>query len=115
MIGGIIPKLLQEAGKVKEALELIGGGLPAGMSAAEVNARISALENAVRALDALNIERTQLVNSKADQALSLSDYIVLIRLAVKATYGPDSSEYEMVGGTRASERKKYTRKAQETK
>ena len=30
--------------------------------------------------------------------------------ATEATYGPDSSEYEMVGGTRLSERKKPGRK-----
>lgn len=30
--------------------------------------------------------------------------------AVEATYGPDSSEYEAAGGTRASERKRPTRK-----
>jgi hypothetical protein len=32
------------------------------------------------------------------------------RQAVKAAYGADSSEYEMTGGTRASERKRPTRK-----
>lgn len=31
--------------------------------------------------------------------------------AVEAQYGPDSSEYEMVGGTRKSERKRPSRKA----
>jgi len=30
--------------------------------------------------------------------------------AVEAQYGPDSSEYEQVGGTRQSERKQSTRK-----
>lgn len=31
--------------------------------------------------------------------------------AVEAQYGPDSSEYEMVGGTRKSERKKPSKKS----
>lgn len=31
--------------------------------------------------------------------------------AVEAQYGPDSSEYEMVGGTRKSERKRPSKKA----
>jgi hypothetical protein len=31
--------------------------------------------------------------------------------ATEAHYGPDSSEYEMAGGTRKSERKRPTRKA----
>lgn len=105
MVTRSIPKLMQEAGKVKEALEKIGAGLPAGISAAEMAAKIAALEKAVKKLDALNVEKTQLVNSKAEQAQALSDYIVQVHLAVKAIYGPDSSEYEMAGGTRASERR----------
>ncbi len=32
-------------------------------------------------------------------------------IGVKAIYGDDSSQYEMVGGTRLSERKTYARKA----
>jgi len=31
-------------------------------------------------------------------------------LEAETTYGPDSSEYEMVGGTRTSERKKRSSK-----
>jgi hypothetical protein len=34
MIGGSIPKLLQEANEVRQALEKIGAGLPAEISAA---------------------------------------------------------------------------------
>lgn len=110
MLTGSIPKLLQEAGRVKEALEKIGDGLPAGASVTELEAKITALDTAVSELDALNAERTRLVNMKREQAQLLSDYIVQIRLAVKVAYGPDSSEYEMTGGTRASQRKKRVRK-----
>ena len=41
----------------------------------------------------------------------LSDWNRRVLSAVEAQYGPDSSEYEMVGGTRKSERKKPTRKS----
>lgn len=40
----------------------------------------------------------------------LDDWNGRILSAVRAQYGPDSSEYEQVGGTRRSERKKPTRK-----
>jgi hypothetical protein len=40
----------------------------------------------------------------------LQDWNRRILSAVEAQFGPDSSEYEMVGGTRKSERKKPTRK-----
>lgn len=105
-----IPKLLQEAHAIKEALEQMGEGVPAGISAAEMGNRIDALENIISELDKVNAQRTQLVNSKGDGAERVSDYIVQVRAVVKGIKGADSSEYDMVGGTRASERKKPKRK-----
>ena len=109
-----IPKLLQEAHAVKQALEQMGEDVPAGISAAEMDSRLTALENIISELDTVNAHRTQLVNSKADQAKDVSDYIVQVRSVVKGIKGADSSEYEMVGGTRASERKKPKRKDKPT-
>jgi hypothetical protein len=40
----------------------------------------------------------------------MGDWNRRILSAVEAQYGPDSSEYEMVGGTRKSERKSPRRK-----
>jgi len=111
MLTGSIPKLMQEANEIKQALEKIGDGLPAGISAAEMAAKLGALETVVNDLDAVNAEKTRLVNSKADQAKVVSDYIVQVRAAVKGSFGADSSEYDMVGGTRTSERKKPKKKA----
>jgi hypothetical protein len=99
---------------VKKALEKIGAGLPDSISAAEMATKIAGLETAVDELDALNAERTRLVNVKAEQAGIVSDYIVQVRSAVKGIFGADSSEYDMVGGTRTSERKHYTRKEEKT-
>lgn len=110
MLTGSVPKLLKEAGKVQQALEKIREGLPDSISAAEMGTRIDALEAKVGELDALNAERTRLVNEKGAQADDLSDYIVRVRAAVKGIFGTDSTEYEMVGGTRLSERKRGKRK-----
>jgi len=74
-------------------------------------AKIAALETVVSELDAVNADRTRLVNSKGEQTETLSDFIVQVRLAVKAVCGTDSSEYEMIGGTRASDRKKPKKKS----
>jgi hypothetical protein len=105
-----IPKLLQEAHAIKEALEQMGANVPAGISAAEMSNRIAALENIISELDKVNANRTQLVNSKGDVAERVSDYVVQVRSVIKGISWPDSSEYEMVGGTRKSERKKPKRK-----
>jgi predicted ATP-grasp superfamily ATP-dependent carboligase len=109
-----IPKLLQEAHAIKEALEQMSEGVPAGISASEMSDRIAALEGIISELDKVNAQKTQLVNSKGDMAQRVNDYIVQVRAVVKGMLGADSSEYEMVGGTRASERKKAKRKEKAT-
>lgn len=110
MSTGSIPKLLQEAGQVKEALEGIGKPLPGGVSVEAAVKAIAALEEAVAKLDGLNAERTRLVNVKGGAAHGLRDFITKARLAIKVECGDDSSEYEMAGGTRKSERKRPVRK-----
>jgi hypothetical protein len=50
------------------------------------------------------------VNEKGEDAENLSDYIVQARSVVKGLFGADSSEYDMIGGTRVSERKKGKKK-----
>ena len=60
------------------------------------NQKVAALDDEQNALDGEEAELQDLNR----RALS----------AVEAQFGPDSSEYEMVGGTRTSERKRPTRK-----
>jgi len=99
MVGGSIPKLLQIAGETKQALEKISANLPDDVTTAEMDVKIADLETAINELDAINAERTRKVNVKGEKAKNLSDYLVHVRLAVKAVCGPDSSEYDMVGGS----------------
>jgi hypothetical protein len=113
MLTGSVPKLLKEAGQVKEALEKIGTGLPDSISATEMESRIDALEGKISEIDALNADKTRMVNEKGELAEDLSDYIVRARSVVKGVFGKDSSEYDMVGGTRISERKKGKKKEEE--
>jgi hypothetical protein len=108
-----VPKLLQEANEIKKALEKIGTGLPDGLTAADMETKMTALEDVVDALDENNAERTRLVDRKAEQAKHLSDHIVQVRSAVKGIFGANSEEYDMVGGTRTSERKRHGRKGEE--
>jgi hypothetical protein len=62
----------------------------------EYNQKVAELDDLGNALDAAESE--------------LSDLNGRVLSATKAQYGPDSSEYEMVGGTRRSERKRPVRK-----
>lgn len=53
----------------------------------------------------LALATTQL-NELSESERALSQYSVRVLAAVKAKYGPDSSEYELAGGVRSSERKR---------
>ena len=49
-------------------------------------------------------------NHLDDREQGLSDFTQRIQAAVKALHGPDSSEYEVIGGVRRSDRKRRARK-----
>ena len=107
MLNKSVPKLLQEANEIKKALEKIDDRLPDGLKAADMESRMGEVESVVDELDALNADRTRLVDVKGEKTGKLSDHIVL--------FGADSVEYDMVGGTRTSERKRHARKAEQGK
>ncbi|WPD21112.1 MAG: hypothetical protein SD837_12980 [Candidatus Electrothrix scaldis] len=108
-----VPKLLQEANEIKKALEKIDDRLPEGLKAADMETKVVALEAVVDDLDSVNVERTRLVDVKGERAGDLNDHMVQVRSAVKGIFGGNSAEYDMVGGTRTSERKRPARKAEE--
>ena len=56
---------------------------------------------------------TNLRNQRDTINQSLWDKVKRARAGVKANYGDDSSQYEMVGGTRLSERKSARRRTAE--
>jgi len=53
----------------------------------------------------LETQLTNLRNQRDDLYLGMWDKLKRVRAGVKGNYGDDSSQYEMVGGTRLSERK----------
>jgi len=64
-------------------------------------------------LDAYNQKLAELDQDQNDlqkEEAELNELNRRFLAAGEATYGPDSSEYEMLGGTRRSERKKSTKK-----
>ena len=68
-----------------------------------VAARLEAYNQALAVLD-------QLLNEFQAEEAELNELNRRYLSAAEAHYGPDSSEYEMLGGTRKSERKRPTRK-----
>ena len=58
----------------------------------------------------LELRLTDLRNQRDDVNSQSWNYIVRLRAAIKGIYGDDSSQYEMIGGTRRSDRKPRARR-----
>ena len=58
----------------------------------------------------LENQLTDLRNRRDATNETLWDAVKRVRAGFKASFGDDSSQYEMIGGTRTSERKTATRK-----
>ena len=58
----------------------------------------------------LELQLMSLRNKREQRLISIWDMVKRMRSYVKGTYGDDSSEYDLVGGTRMSDRKKAVRK-----
>ena len=85
------------------------------------NTTVAAYEGVISDTVALEDSHNQLAaqmddssNRFDDQEALMGDWNRRVLSAVEAQYGPDSSEYEMCGGTRKSERKSPKRKAPPT-
>jgi hypothetical protein len=61
-------------------------------------------------LEALEVKMTDLRNQRDDLNGKIWDMVKRLRVVVKGVYGDNSSQYEMVGGTRLSERKPAVRR-----
>lgn len=73
-------------------------------------AEIAKMEQREAALLKHRQDEIPLLNDRNDQQKVVRSATTRARSGVKGYFGPDSSEYEEVGGTRASERKKPVRK-----
>ena len=82
-----------------------------GINSANLSTDIAAATQLVSQMNTLEAQLTNLRNERDTRYTELWDKLKRVRNGVKANYGDDSSQYEMVGGTRRSERKAPVRKA----
>ena len=80
--------------------------LPSRIDRSAFESQISQLDDHLRTVDTIKKQLTAAVNEKDAVLKDVKAQMVDIREAVKGSYGSDSTEYELVGGTRKSERKK---------
>ena len=85
---------------------LVFGTLTSTLLTADVTAS-SPLESEISKLE---IQLADKRNQRDMLYNAMWDKIKRVRAGVKANYGDDSQQFEMVGGTRTSDRKPWTRK-----
>ena len=113
MPGTTFPKdVIKQAEDVEQAIQQINPGFKVGDDVS-----LAALQKAIGLADAnrskissLQAQLTDELNQRVTVNAALWDVIKRMRGGVKSAYGDNSSQYEMVGGTRLSEKKKGGRK-----
>jgi hypothetical protein len=104
--------VLEQAQSVLAAWNQIDSKVAFGaLTNAAFTADITQASQLVTQMNTLEAQLTDLRNKRDAANQELWDKVKRVRNGVKANYGDDSSQYEMVGGTRLSERKSPTRKA----
>ena len=105
---------------LKQSQELLGGLsqiTPAPTISGITITSLTADIAAATALDAQIVNLEAQLNDKRNlrdtQYGSLWDKVKRSRSVIKGTYGDDSPQYDLVGGTRMSDRKPYRRKTAE--
>jgi hypothetical protein len=105
------PNTLKQADDIAQAWQTINPAFKVGeMTFADFEEAIAqtlANRDKIRSLKAQLIDQ---YNQSDALHADLWDKVKRVRSGVKGAYGDDSSQYELVGGTRRSERKPRTRK-----
>ena len=103
--------IIEQAQDVSGAWAQISATLAFGtLNAAALTADITAATALQAQISNLETQLTDLRNKRESLNLSLWDKVKRIRAGIKAAFGDDSSQYEMIGGTRTSDRKTRTRR-----
>jgi hypothetical protein len=98
--------VLTQAIDVQEALGQIDEGLAYGnVNMAALVTDIAQIRSLEHSLSSLETQLTEMRNRRDAVCKSTWDKVKRVRAGVKATFGDDSTQYEMIGGTRLSDRK----------
>ena len=107
------PDLLQQAVDVQEAWNNIDDGLAYGtLTVGALATDITQMRSLDHSISNMESQLTELRNRREAVCLAAWDKVKRARAGVKATFGDDSTQYEMIGGTRLSDRKPVRRTPQ---
>lgn len=103
--------VLEQAQSVVSAWNQISPSLAFGsITPATLTADITSATSIESQMATMEAQMTNLRNQRDALYVGMWDKVKRVRSGVKANYGDDSSQYEMVGGTRLSERKSPARR-----
>ena len=105
------PDVAEQGRAVLEAWKEIDPELSlGGMTLADLEASMDRVSETYARLDSLDAQITELRNQRDAAGEDLWDRVKRVRTGVKAVFGDNSSEYEVIGGTRMGDRKLGRRK-----
>lgn len=105
------PDVWEQAKAGLEAWKEIGPELSIGdLTCVAMQSHLDQVFEALSEIDRLEAQLIDWRNRRDDLLKEAWSHVKRLRAGMKAIYGDDSSQYEMVGGTRVSERKRPTRK-----
>ena len=104
--------VLQQAQEVIVGWNQVNAALAFGtLNVAALSADITSANMLESEISMLEIQLAERRDQRDLVYNGMWDKVKRVRAGVKANYGDDSQQYEMVGGTRTSERKSRARKA----
>lgn len=105
------PDTLEQGAAVLAACKQINPDMKVGaMDQATLAHELAETQSIQAQINSLELQITNLRNKRDQRLLGIWETVKRARYTVKGTYGDDSSEYELIGGKRMSERKKSIRK-----
>jgi len=105
------PNTIKQAQTVLDKWKQIDPSMTLGdLTQAALEANMNKVSSIQSRMTALKTELTDLQNQSDATCTDIWDQVKRVRSGVKAIYGDDSSQYEMIGGIRRSERKRPVRK-----
>lgn len=104
--------VLEQARTIINAWNQIGTEITLGNSSLDAMVeKVNAANTLAAQMQSLELQLTNLRNQRDELYTEVWDNVKRVRFGVRANYGDDSTEYEMVGGTRLSERKSPVRRS----
>ena len=105
--------ILAQATEILAACKQIDPELRAGpFTQASMSDALADARDCQGQIAALEMQLAALRNKRDERLTQMWDAIKRVRATVKGVYGDVSSEYELMGGTRLSERRRPVRRAQ---